>query len=285
MIYISTGGFGEKSTYQTTLDLIDEGIFAIELSGGLYDAKLKTKLHSLQSAVSFQIHNYFPPPEKAFVLNLATLDQEIASITLDHVKKAIRWSAELGQSIYSFHAGFLLDPKVEELGRKVRPRPLFSREECLLKFIERVNLLDDYAQSLGVKILIENNVLSAKNFSEFKVNPFLMATADECIYVMRQTSKNVQLLVDVAHLKVSARSLGFNPGDFLTLCDEWIAAYHLSDNDGERDSNEPISVDSWFWPYLRRDLNYYSLEIYNTPPSELIKYRDLATIMITESRL
>jgi sugar phosphate isomerase/epimerase len=285
MIYISTGGFGEKSAYETTLDFIEEGISGVELSGGIYNAEMKTKLLSLQSSVSFQVHNYFPPPEKPFVLNLATPNQEIASISVDHVKKAIRCSAELGQSLYSFHAGFLMDPKVEELGKKVQPRSLFSREECLLRFIERINLVDEYAQSLGVKILVENNVLSAKNYSEFKANPFLMATADECIYVMRETSKNVQLLVDVAHLKVSAKSLGFNPIDFLTSCDEWIAAYHLSDNDGTRDSNEPINANSWFWTYLRRDLSYYSLEIYGISPPELVKQRDLVKSILTGPNL
>lgn len=280
MIYISTGGFSEKTAYETTLDFIEEGISGIELSGGLYDAEVKTKLNSLQGNILFQVHNYFPPPEKPFVLNLATLNKDMASISLDHVKKAIRWSAELGQSIYSFHAGFLIDPKVEELGKNIQPRSLFSREECLLKFIERINLIDEYAQSLGVKILIENNVLSAKTYRKFKVNPFLMATPDECIYVMRQTSTNVSLLVDVAHLKVSAKSLDFNPVDFLVSCDEWIAGYHLSDNDGTRDSNESISVDSWFWEYLRRDLSYYSLEIYNISPSDLVKQRDLATTIL-----
>jgi len=275
MIYISTGGFGKESAYETTLDFIQEGICNIELSGGLYDAELKAKLLSLRDAVTFQIHNYFPPPKKPFVLNLATLDQEIALLSVEHVKQAISWSAELGQSIYSFHAGFLMDPKVEELGRRVRPRSLYVREESLLRFIERVNKVDEYAQALGVSLLIENNVLSAKNYSEFKGNPFLMVTADECIDVMRQTSENVRLLVDVAHLKVSANSLGFDPVNFLASCDEWISAYHLSDNDGTRDSNEFISMNSWFWPYLRHDLSYYSMEIYGITPSELAQQRDL----------
>ena len=61
---------------ETTLDFIDEGISGIELSGGIYDAEVKTKLLSLKSAVSFQVHNYFPPPEKPFVLNLATLNKK-----------------------------------------------------------------------------------------------------------------------------------------------------------------------------------------------------------------
>ena len=286
MIYISTGGFSQKTAYEAVLEFIQERISGIELSGGLHDPEAKANLQSLQGDLLLQIHNYFPPPEEPFVLNLATLNQEIALISLDHVKRAIRLAAELGQSIYSFHAGFLMDPKLEELGRKIQSRSLFTRKDCLLRFIERVNLIDEYAQSFGVKILIENNVLSAKNLSEFKANPFLMATADECIYVMNQTSTNVNLLVDVAHLKVSATSLGFDPVDFLQSCNKWIAAYHLSDNDGTRDSNESISRGSWFWPHLRRDLSYYSLEIYNTSPAELLRQRDLAaSILLTGTNL
>ena len=97
----------------------------------------------------------------------------------------------------------------------------------------------------------------------FSTNPFLMTSAEECVFVMTNTPKNVNLLIDVAHLKVSAQSQGFDPVDFLNTCRPWIRAYHLSDNDGKSDSNMPISKSSWFWPYLLKNLDYYSLEIYN----------------------
>lgn len=275
MIYISTGGCGTKSAYETSVDFIDQGISFIELSGGLHDEGMLQKISSLKRFASFQIHNYFPPPKTPIVLNLASLNNMVATASFEHVKKAIQWSTELGICTYSFHAGFLIDPKVEELGRKVQPCNLFNRNESLCRFIERVNQVDDYAKAHGVKILIENNVLSANNLKNFNSNPFLMADAKECLKVMNQTSNNVKLLIDVAHLKVSGNSLGFAPGDFLTVCHDWIGAYHLSDNDGTRDSNEPVKNDSWFWPYLRRDLDYYSLEVYGQSAKKLKIQLDL----------
>ena len=275
MIYISSGGEKTKSAYETSLNFLKQGISFIELSGGLHDDLMFEKLSSLRGSALFQIHNYFPPPKFPNVLKQASLDKSVASATIEHLKMAIRWSAELGQSTYSFHAGFLMDPNVTEIGKKIRPRALFDRNKALSVFIERVNLIDDYAQNYGVKILIENNVLSQNNFKNFNSNPFLMVDANECLEVMDQTSKNVHLLVDVAHLKVSANSLGFDPVKFLASCFDWISAYHLSDNDGTRDSNEPVHTDSWFWPHLKRGLDYYSLEIYGVTPNELIFQRDL----------
>jgi sugar phosphate isomerase/epimerase len=283
MIYISTGGYRSKSAYETSLDFIEHGISYIELSGGLYDGETLKNIKTLTSA-TFQIHNYFPPPKKPFVLNLASLDEEIARISIDHVKKAIRLSTQIGQSVYSLHAGFLLDPTINELGRNVPQRPLFDRNKSLLRFVDRVNRIDTYAQSLGVKILLENNVLSANNYRSFKSNPFLMATADECIEVMKQTSNNVNLLVDVAHLKVTANSLKFSPVEFLHSCDNWIRAYHLSDNDGTEDNNRAISDVSWFWPHLKRDLHYYSLEVYGHTPVELVHQRNLAIDLLGLNR-
>ena len=85
---------------------------------------------------------------------------------------------------------------------------------------------------------------------------------------MEKTADNVNLLVDVAHLKVSAQTLGFDPREMFKLCEPWIQAYHLSDNDGTRDSNESIQENSWFWPYLKKNLDYYSLEIYDVRPDQ-----------------
>ncbi len=276
MIFISTAGFRHKDGFEASKELINSGCTCIELSAGKYRATMVSDLASLRSLAQFKIHNYFPPPEQPFVLNLASLDEDISSLSMQYVMRAISIASELSQPVYSFHAGFLIDPKLDELGRRFKSKVLFDRSEALARFIDRVNKVDQYAQSLGVKILIENNVLSAQNHSEFNGNPFLMASADECLEVMLQTSLNVQLLIDVAHLKVSANSLDFNPVDFLRSNEAWIGAYHLSDNDGTRDSNESIRDDSWFWPYLKRDLDYYSLEIYGVTTSELLRQRDLA---------
>ena len=79
--------------------------------------------------------------------------------------------------------------------------------------------------------------------------------------IMRQTLDNVYLLVDVAHLKVSSKTLGFSKIQFLKRCEKWIRAYHLSENDGNFDTNDEVKRKSWFWKYLKKNVLYYSLEI------------------------
>ena len=61
-----------------------------------------------------------------------------------------------------------------------------------------------------------------------------MAKYEECIQVMKSVPNNVKMLVDLAHLKVSSNSLNFDAIEFLSKCDLWISAYHLSDNDGTK---------------------------------------------------
>jgi len=269
MIFVSTGGFREKTAFETCKELYKSGIREFELSGGKSSINYIKEFKNFKTDASFSVHNYFPPPETPFVLNLASYDQFIFEKSQNHIINSINLSKELKSKYYSFHAGFLLDPKVEELGKKVNVKELFPRKKSLNLFIKRVNQIADYAAKKNIEILIENNVISHNNFLRFKNNPFLMADAEECIEVMKNTRSNVNLLVDVGHLKVSSNSLKFNKEDFLERCSKWIKAIHLSDNDGKSDSNQEISNDSWFWPFIKKDLDYYSLEIYNKSPEDL----------------
>lgn len=264
MIFISTGGYYERSAYESARELIANGFFNIELSGGQFSESLHQDLLKLKGQACLQIHNYFPPPRVPFVFNLGSLNIETADAAMQHARKAITWAADFSQPVYSFHAGFLLDPAPKELGRRIGKRELFDRETSLEKFISRVNELAEFSRDLGVELLVENNVLSHSNYKEFGENPLLMVTPDEAVRIMESTLSNVNMLVDVAHLKVSARTLGFDPISMFTKCQKWIHAYHLSDNDGLSDSNQEVREDSWFWEHLQRDLKYYSLEIYKT---------------------
>jgi len=284
MIYISTGGNANQTAFKTVCDYAEVGVTNCELSGGLYDPEISTSLQFLARDSNVQLHNYFPPPQEPFVINLASVDRDTVERTKKHIQFALGLTAEIGTYLYSFHAGFLLDPKVEELGRRVEKRPLISRKEAMKRFVDNVNDLALYAERLGASLLIENNVLSHKNHEYFGDNPFLMADAEECEFVMKETADNVSLLVDVAHLKVSATSLGFDKIDFLEVLEPWIRAYHLSDNNGLSDSNEPVREDSWFWPHIRNDLGYYSLEVYGKSPQELAEQVKLTETVLKINR-
>jgi sugar phosphate isomerase/epimerase len=271
MIYISTGGFRDKSADVVSIELSRAGIKAIELSGGAYSGTLLNDLQALAPNIDFQIHNYFPPPKDPFVLNLGSLDPRVGERSVAHVEQALEWCGAIGGDRYSFHAGFLLDPKVDELGKRIPSRSLFDRDKCIEVFVSRVTRLAEIAAKAGISLMIENNVLSAKNAQEFSANPLLMCDPQECLEIMGSLPAGVMQLIDVAHLKVSANSLNFDPAQMFELCGHRIAGFHLSDNNGLEDSNKPFGEDAWFWPHLKSDVDYYSVEVYSCTPGELLQ--------------
>ena len=275
MIYISTGGFRGRTADVVSAELLSAGVKSIELSGGAYSETLLSDLQALAQDIHFQVHNYFPPPADPFVLNLGSLDPLVGERSIAHVEQALQWCVALGADCYSFHAGFLLDPKVDELGKRIPSRSLFDRDECIEVFVDRVARLAEIAEKAGIALMIENNVLSAKNASEFSANPLLMCDPGECQKIMDMLPSSVGQLIDVAHLKVSANSLNFNPVKMFSVCDERIVAYHLSDNNGLEDSNKQFGEDAWFWPHLKPGVDYYSVEVYGCTADQLLQQANL----------
>ncbi len=276
MIYFSTGGMKGCPAHKTSKMLYEMGINFIELSGGEYCKDNLKKLKNLKNEVKFKVHNYFPPPNKPFVFNLCSPSKEIAKKSLDLAKKGINYAYELNSTSYSFHAGFLIDPDINEIGKRVQKKTLYNRQDSINIFIDRVNILSSYAKYSGVELMIENNVLSHNNYRTFNQNPFLMADSDEACYIMKNTPKNVNLLVDVAHLKVSYKSLSKKVEEFFKKTKKYIKAFHFSENDGFSDTNEPFNSESWFWEYLIKDLDYYSIEVYDYKKENVLQQYKLA---------
>lgn len=209
------------------------------------------------------MHNYFPPHKIPFVFNLASLNEKIAENSIKHAKLAIDYSALIGAKVYSFHAGYLIDPLVNELGEKIDKQLINPIELSMDVFIRRVNKLSEYAESLNIKLMIENNVLSHKNYNEFGECPLMMVTLDATAEIMEKTNDNVGLLIDVAHLNVSAQTLNFSAKEYLQEFECSTSGYHFSDNDGFSDDNNAVTENSWFWPFINKNLDYYTLEVYD----------------------
>ena len=282
VVFVSTGGCSNLTAAETSIDFAKHNIVDVELSGGKYSHDLLTRLVELSENINFRVHNYFPPPKIPFVFNLASGNTDIASSSIEHVKKSLELANKLGSSVYSFHAGFLIDPKVNELGKKIGKKTISNRSEALERFISRVKTLASEALKTDSKLLIENNVLSAANLESFGENPLLLTSPDEIKVVMSEMPKNVSLLLDVAHLKVSAHSLNFCPKEAHRELLPYINAYHLSDNDGTEDSNMPFNEDSWFWSDMKKNLNYYSVEVYRTSVKVLREQQLLVNRMLNK---
>ena len=270
-IYFSTGGYKNQISKDVVKTLIDIGIKDIELSGTCYSEDNIKDLVKFLEFSNLQIHNYFPPPKEPFVLNLASMDEVIAKKTFDHIMSAIDVCTELNCKYYSFHAGFLCDVKINELGKKVDRKILQDREKSIDLFVNRVSKISEKAKQKNINIMIENNVLSKNNKICFEENPFLMCDANECEKVINSCPENVKLLIDVAHLKVSSNSLNFDKIEFLNKCNHLAGGYHLSDNNGLSDSNDKFDSESWFWDHIDNKKDYYSIEVYNISNNEIIE--------------
>ncbi|MBI2998209.1 MAG: sugar phosphate isomerase/epimerase [Deltaproteobacteria bacterium] len=210
-------------------------------------------------------HNYFPAPRVPFVLNLASLREEIRERSIEHCKKALRMAAMAGAPFYSAHAGFCVDPAPADLGQKLPLQNERPREEYWRRFVEAVKFLAEEARRLNIKFLVENNVVAPMNVSPSGQHPLLCASFDEMGRLMKAV-KNPALgvLLDTGHLKVSSLTLGFRPEVFLGALREHVHGIHHSDNDGSEDTNHPITDKYWFLPYTPHYKGaYHILEVHD----------------------
>lgn len=284
MIYISTGCIPGNSIQERVELLAQEGFCNIELTGGtelnknyLEDLiKLKKKYH-----LNYLVHNYFPPPKIHFVLNLGSKDERVVERSISLCKKAIHDAFLLGSDYYSFHAGFYFDPKIKELGEVLDDRTLASATETVDIFKENVKTLECFSKTYGIKLFIENNVVNLGSFKSFNNIPpaMLLSFYD---FLQLKSCFNFNLLLDVAHLKVSANSLGLDLTHELSNLIDFSDYLHLSDNCGLRDENRQITKDSDLFNILRtKNLNnkVMTLEVYESIDKIKSTYNLIQTLL------
>ena len=159
MIYISSSCIPSVKIKDSVQELASNGFNHIELSGGTnYYVGFEDDLLELKDKynLSYLCHNYFPPPNEHFVLNLASLNDSIFKNSLDHIKKAISLSKVLGARKYGFHAGFLIDIDVSEIGKKISKTNLFSRQESVNRFCLAY---ENIKNKLGEELLSDGELL------------------------------------------------------------------------------------------------------------------------------
>ncbi len=252
---------------ESIAELRSNGIDHIELSGGTkpYRELESDLIQAKEDGAELLIHNYFPPPEKPFVLNLASIHSETRIASLDHCKRAIDLSRKFGAKKFGFHAGFFLDISVNDIGKKLTRDNLVEAEKAYDLFCAAHQELTEYASD-DVKLYVENNVLSAENHQTFAGQEPLMLV-DVKSYERLASMIDFNLLLDVAHLKVSCHSLGLNFSDQLRYLYSLSDYIHISDNDGKSDINLSIDADSSLWSSLS-ELNGWAekiitLEVYS----------------------
>lgn len=200
-------------------------------------------------------HNYFPAAlQDPFVINLGSPDPAIRQRSIEHCELGLKISAQAAAPFFAAHAGFAIDPHPDELGKPLRlPDSLPDMNACQNRFLDAVDHLLDVAERHEIDFYIENNVIAPFNLvgGQSGGNPLLGCTAAELHSWQKHfEQRRFGILLDTAHLKVSAKSLGLNLMDEAEVLSQFIAAIHHSDNDGTVDNNQPLPADYWFAPYM-----------------------------------
>jgi len=270
-IYISTLALRNYSP-ERMIALAKQHELALEFSSGMaYQADMEDLY--LEAAVKRMPHNYFPAPEIPFVLNLASSDETIRSISVNHCLNGLRIAKRSNSPFFAAHAGFCIDPDPEQLGREISFDSHFDREKNKELFLKSIQEILITAEQLELEFLIENNVIAGFNYNN-NVNPFLCCESSEIEWLHKSIdNKLFGILLDTAHLKVSCHTLGKDKVSEFKSIQSFVRGIHHSDNDGTKDDNSPLTNDYWFLPFMKESIDIpHVLEVKDLSISEVIAH-------------
>lgn len=234
-IYVSTSCLSSKYDLSGILDVYSKiGIQNVEL-GVCTDSTLDVVRIIKKYNFNYIIHHYFPPPDRPFIINLASQNRQIREKSIVQIIKSINFCVDFNINFFSFHAGFRVDPDIN-LNFNFDNIPEY--EDSFNLFKESVEEIADFAEKRNVKVAIENNVLSEYNLIDGQNKLLLLCELWEFERLFSEIkSKNLGILLDIGHLKVTSNLLKFDANKFIKNLINQILAVHIHDNNGKVDEH------------------------------------------------
>ena len=198
----------------------------------------------------FLVHHYFPPPEKPIIVNLASQNPAVLEQSRAHIKRSIELCHRLGIKLFTFHAGFRLDPD-NKLQFPVG-QPFTPYDVAFATFVESIDEIDFYSKQRGIRIAVENNVVSRHNLVSGRDQFLLLCKAEEFERLWHRTpTTNAGVLLDLGHLKVTSHWLQFDRYEFINKVKDRVFAIHLHENNGQVDEHRELDETSWCLEVIR----------------------------------
>jgi sugar phosphate isomerase/epimerase len=245
-VYVSTSCLTDGSDLFKVLDIYSEiGISNVEL-GCVHNYVPYHQLKRLkQYKFNFLCHNYFPPPEKPLVINLSTQNPHLMKLCKEQLKHSLDFCSEMGIELFTFHAGYRADLDINL--NYPSPLDVIPYELAFITFAEALAEVNEYALQSGVRIAIENHVVSENNVINGQ-NPYsILYTAPEFERLWALIpSSNLGMLLDLGHLNATAYALKFDKYEFIDKVKVKVFAFHLHDNSGRSDEHKTVKTESWF---------------------------------------
>ena len=254
-LYVSTVCLKDCKDVRRVLEFYGKfGIKNVEL--GSLHAHMENPVQEIRKykqkyKMNFIVHQYFPAPEKPFVVNLASQDKAILKRSIEQTKDSITFCKKSGIKLFSLHAGFRSDPDTKF--RFNKRAPVAPYEKAFQTFVESMEEINSFAEAKGIKLAIENNVLAGHNLINGENRLLLMCRYPEYERFFRLIdSENIGLLLDLGHLNVTAYWLGFDKYEFIERLKDRVFLLHIHENDGKTDRHARIEKLSWLWGVLKK---------------------------------
>lgn len=249
-IFVSTNCIAGDEQNGVIENLFRAGIKNIELGSRVISENTKPA-EVTQFGLNLAAHNYFIKPDKPIILNLSSPNKEILNRSQEYMVKGIDFCHDAGIKLFTIHAGFRSDPDLNlNFNREAKVMPYKQSFDI---FIDSVKAINDYAAGKNIRIGVENNVLSETNLINGKNKLLLLCEAEEFDELwQRIPSNNLGMLLDLGHLKVTARSLKFDRYKFIERVKNKVFALHVHDNNEHADDHKPLDRESWCLDILKR---------------------------------
>jgi sugar phosphate isomerase/epimerase len=271
-LYVSTTFFQDGTDLGEALEICkNNAITAVELgSNHSFD---QHPLKTVQNySFSYLVHNYFPIPADPFVLNIASLDESIREKSVRHIYKAIDFCVDAGAHLYTFHPGFMTDPKGSNQTQQNYDFQWDdkAKKEYPLAFdhmLRNIEKCVEYSRKKGIKIAIETEG------SFHKKDHLLMQRPDEYEKIFKHYGlTDIGVNLNIGHLRLAMEAFKFSWQDFIEVTGDRLVAMELSHNNGIHDQHLPLQSDGWYWDILvdkRFASAYKILEFRNATISEV----------------
>lgn len=225
------------------------------------------------------LHNYFPPPRKDFVLNIATSDANQRKMAHELILTAAHLCSSLKTNLFGVHAGYLFSDAKEHNGFFQFTGEKIEYQVALKNSTDFVNSISTFFRENNIRLLIENL------FPQVGGNNSLFCSYDQIKEFYQLVPEDVGLLLDLGHLNVTSNLWGIDREkfleDILMNFSHKIFEIHLSENNGIADLHLAVLEKSWqlaaiekIKKHLPNDI-IYCLEARNSSTKEIKRSLEL----------
>lgn len=249
-LFVSSTFFNDGTSIEDALTQCEKyDIRNIELgSNHKYSDNFKPIIKSFN--FNYLVHNYFPIPKDNFVLNLASTDKEIVKRSIQHVFEAIDFCEVTGSLLYTFHPGFLSDPKGPNISSQnydfqwndSSVGVANNYKNAFETMLSSIDKCVKYASQKKVRIAIETE-------GSFKKHEhLLMQRPEEFERLFKYFNpEDLGINLNIGHIKLAMNYFKFPLNPFLDLIGEYLIAMELSHNNGLEDEHLPLIENEWYW--------------------------------------